>query len=418
MSDVREIKSDVIIVGAGLVGLASALALGHPRAGLGLKVSIVDAQTIDFSLAPEFDGRASAISRASKNMLEALGAWQDLETKAQPICDIVVTDSKLEDSNRPTFLRFDQQDNQQWPAAYMLENRFIRQALLDQIGNVKQISFYAPCNVNDFVAGSHLAEIILDDGKVLSAPLVIAADGRNSSLRQRAGLKTIGWDYGQRGIVATIDHERPHNGVAEENFLPAGPFAILPLKQPCRSSLVWTEREDIANGLMSAGDEEFDRELERRFGDHLGEIKRSGARWSYPLSMQLAKDYAAPRLMLVGDAAHVVHPLAGLGFNLGLRDAAALAEVVGEALHLGMDFGALDVGENYQAWRRFDNLTAAFMMDALNRLFSNNSPTVRHIRDLGLALVENSPAAKRFFINEAAGLSGKLPKLMRGSAAA
>ncbi len=413
MSDVTEIKADVIVVGGGLVGLAVSLGLAASKPGLGLSVVIVDAQMVDHTLLPEFDGRASAISKASRNMLEALGVWKELEPHALPISDIVVSDSQLSDNVRPVFLRFDQRDNQQWPSAYMVENRFMRQALLAQVKRTTNIEFFAPCKVTAMKAGPYFAQTTLDDNRVLSAPLVVAADGRNSQLRQQAGIKTIGWNYRQHGIVATIEHERPHGGVAEEHFLPVGPFAILPLKQPCRSSLVWTEREDIALKLMQAPDEEFDRELGVRFGTHLGKFKRIGPRWSYPLSLQLATDYVAPRLMLVGDAAHVVHPLAGLGFNLGLRDAAALVEVVKDALHLGLDFGNLNVGENYQSWRRFDNFSAALMMDGLNRLFSNASPTIRQIRDMGLGLVENSPAAKQFFIKEAAGLSGKLPELMQ-----
>ncbi len=404
-----EIKTDVIIVGGGLVGLASALGLAQ----IGLKVAIVDVQVVDETLLPEFDGRASALSKTSRTMFEALGVWKDLEQHAQPISKIIVTDSELGDAVRPVFLNFDQRDGQQFPAAYMLENRFTRQALLGQVKKTQNITFFAPHKVIDMAAGVHFAQVKLDDDRVLSAPLVVAADGRNSFLRRQAGLKTVGWDYNQNGIVATIEHQHPHNGVAEEHFLPVGPFAILPLKQPCRSSLVWTERSDVATDLMSAGDDRFDYELKRRFGDHLGKIRRIGPRWSYPLSLQLAVDYVAPRLVLVGDAAHVVHPLAGLGLNLGLRDAAALVDVIADALHLGLDFGTVDVGENYQAWRRFDNLTAAFMMEALNRLFSNSSPGLRQIRDMGLGLVENSAMAKRFFMKEAAGATGNLPKLMR-----
>ena len=411
MSEPKEVRADIIIAGGGLVGLASAL--GLVRAGL--KVAIVDAQVVDDTLLPEFDGRASAISKTSKNMFKSLGVWQELEQHAQPITNITVTDSELSDAVRPAFLHFDQRDDAQFPAAYMVENRYIRQALLGRIKEAANITFFAPHKVVNMTVGLHLAKVTLDDNRVLSAPLVIAADGRNSFLRRHAGLKTVGWEYNQHGIVATIEHQHPHNGVAEEHFLPVGPFAILPLRQPCRSSLVWTERRDIATGLMNAGDDRFDSELKRRFGDHLGSIKRIGPRWSYPLSLQLAVDYIAPRLMLVGDAAHVVHPLAGLGLNLGLRDAAALIDVVADALHLGLDFGTVGVGENYQAWRRFDNLTAALMMDALNRLFSNSSPSLRQIRDMGLGLVENSAMAKRFFMKEAAGSAGNLPKLMRDS---
>ena len=408
-----KIKSDIIVVGGGLVGLACAAALGHAKAGPRLSVSIVDAQAADFSVMPEFDGRASALSTASKNMLAALGAWESLNEQAQPISDIVVTDSELEDASRPTFLKFDARDNAHSPAAYMVENRHTRQALAAQVVAAPEISFFAPNKVVDFSGEGQRAEITLDDGRMLSASLVIAADGRNSALRQSSGIKTIGWQYDQHGIVATIEHEQPHGGIAEENFMPAGPFAILPLKNPCHSSLVWTEYADVTKQLMAASDEEFDTALKQRFGSHLGAIKRIGPRWSYPLSMQLAQEYSGPRLMLVGDAAHVVHPLAGLGFNLGLRDVAALVDVVADAVHLGQDIGAADVGENYQQLRRFDNAATAFMMDGLNRLFSNKSTVARHIRDFGLELVDNSPLAKSFFMNEAAGLSGDLPKMMR-----
>lgn len=408
-----KIKSDIIIVGGGLVGMACALALGDAKSGPGLSISIIDTQAIDITILPEFDGRASALSKASKNMLNAIGAWDHLAEHAQPISDIVVTDSALEDAHRPTFLRFDQDDNPQWPTAFMVENRYIRQALAQQVSTCPQITFYAPNKVASTTFSATSAEIVLEDGTQLSAPLVIAADGRNSQLRQQAEIKTIGWAYDQHGIVATIEHEKPHKGIAEEHFLPAGPFAILPLKHPNQSSLVWTEHSDIAKQLMAASDDDFNAALSQRFGDHLGSHKRIGPRWSYPLSMQLANDYVAQRLMLVGDAAHVVHPLAGLGFNLGLRDAAALRDVVVDALLLGLDFGASDVGENYQKWRRFDNVSTAFMMDVLNRLFSNQSTIARYTRDFGLGLVENSTLAKSYFIKEAAGLSGNLPEIMR-----
>ncbi len=252
-------------------------------------------------------------------------------------------------------------------------------------------------------------------GAEISARLLVAADGARSRIREQAGIATHGWNYGQSGIVTTVAHEREHNGRAEEHFLPAGPFAILPLTGK-RSSIVWTETSDEAERLVALPDADFHNELERRFGLHLGDIEVVGPRRAFPLGLFTARSFIAERLALIGDAAHVIHPIAGQGLNMGLRDVGALAEVIVDGARLGLDPGAYDILERYQRWRRFDTLTMGVATDGLNRLFSNRSDALRLIRDVGLGLVERLPALKRIFINEAAGFTGDVPKLLRGQA--
>jgi len=256
----------------------------------------------------------------------------------------------------------------------------------------------------------------LKDGEEISAALVIAADGRDSALRTQMGMQVIGWSYPQTGIVATVEHERPHNGVAYEHFLPSGPFAILPMTGN-RSSLVWTEAKSKAPGLLALDEEKFNAELAQRFGAHLGKTKAAGPRWSYPLSFHIARDFVRTRFALAGDCAHGIHPIAGQGLNLGLKDAAALAEVLLDAGRLGRDIGALDTLKRYERWRRFDSFALAASTDALNRLFSNDIAPLRHLRDLGLGIVDSIAPARRFFMRHAGGDIGKLPRLMKGEAA-
>jgi 2-octaprenyl-6-methoxyphenol hydroxylase len=247
----------------------------------------------------------------------------------------------------------------------------------------------------------------------LRGRLAVSAEGRNSPSREAAGISVSGWSYHQAGIVCTVRHDQPHNGVAQEHFLPAGPFAILPLVGN-RSSLVWTEREDLTPTMMALDDAAFRNEVAKRFGDYLGTLEIEGPRWSYPLSLQLAESYVAPRLVLVGDAAHGMHPIAGQGLNVGLRDVAALAQVLTDAARLGFDIGGRDVLERYQRWRRFDNLTLLAVTDVLNKLFSNDIEPVRMLRGAGLAAVDKMPALKRLFMRHARGSVGKLPRLLAG----
>lgn len=404
-----DIETDVLIVGGGLVGLPLALALDQG----GLDCVVVDAVDPETAMAARFDGRVSAIAFASARMLEQLGVMARLEGQCQPINDIVVSDGRVREGASPLFLHFDHREIGDAPLGYMVENRHTRLALHDVAGGAAHVRLIAPAGVGDVAFDGAGVTAALNDGRTVRARVCIAADGRASRLRETAGIKTVGWGYDQVGIVATVEHELPHEGVAQEYFLPSGPFAILPMTGN-RSSLVWTEKDSQAAAIFALDDAGFADEMRARFGDYLGACKPVGPRWSYPLSLQLARDYVRPRLALVGDAAHVVHPIAGQGLNLGLRDAAALAEVLIDAERLGLDIGAENVLERYQRWRRFDNVTLAVATDALNRLFSNDVGPVRLVRDLGLGLVNLVGPARRFFMREAGGAVGALPRLFKG----
>ncbi|MCX8498868.1 MAG: UbiH/UbiF/VisC/COQ6 family ubiquinone biosynthesis hydroxylase, partial [Caulobacteraceae bacterium] len=350
--------ADVIIVGAGMAGMTLALALVSG----GLRPLLIDPQTFDAQQAPEFDGRSSAIAYSSFRLWKAIGVGNDLAAQAQNIEQILVTDGRTPGAANgaasPFFLRFDSAEiadrSDGEPLGYMLENRSIRAALAQAVIDAA-IPVLAPATVISASVDGSAAEVTLSDGRVLRAPLVVGAEGRHSIIRQAAKIGTVGWDYAQSGVVATVGMAKPHEGVAHEYFLPSGPFAILPLTGN-RASLVWTEKTDRAEALRSARPEVFEAHLRRRFGDFLGEIEVLGPRFVYPLSLQLAEEMAAPRLVLMGDAAHGIHPIAGQGLNLGLKDAAALAEVLTDAIRLCEDIGSLVVLERYAAWRRFDNV--------------------------------------------------------------
>jgi 2-octaprenyl-6-methoxyphenol hydroxylase len=409
MPDQPEIaRADVVIAGGGFAGLSLALAL---RQGLGDSFKVIVADPA-FAADAGPDLRASAIAAAARRMFETLGVWDTVAADAQPILDMVVTDSKLKDAVRPVFLTFAGEVEEGEPFAHMIENAPLNAALaaMARAGGIELLA----TAVTGFVQDSRHIAVSLGGGDA-SASLLVAADGARSRVRERAGIATHGWAYGQSAIVTTVAHEREHNGRAEEHFLPAGPFAILPLKGN-RSSLVWTETDAEAARIVALPDAEFHAELERRFGLHLGDISAVGAKRAYPLGLFIARAFVADRIALVGDAAHVIHPIAGQGLNMGLRDVAALAEAIVDAARLGLDIGGADVLERYQRWRRFDTMAMGVATDGLNRLFSNESDVLRLMRDVGLGLVDRMPALKSFFIREAAGVTGEVPKLMRGEA--
>ena len=400
--------ADVVIAGGGFAGLALALAL---RQGLGSSFRIVVADPA-FAADARTDPRASAIAAAARRMFETLGVWDAVVANAQPILDMIVTNSKLKDAVRPVFLTFAGEVEPDEPFAHMIENAPLNAALA-----AKARALGIELRATAVTGFEHHGRIIVSfgDGGTTSAGLLVAADGARSRVREQAGIATHGWSYGQSAIVTTVTHEREHNGRAEEHFLPAGPFAILPLKGR-RSSLVWTETDAEAARIIALPEAEFHAELERRFGLHLGEIGVAGARHAYPLGLFIARSFIADRIALVGDAAHVIHPIAGQGLNMGLRDVAALAEAIVDAARLGLDPGGADVLERYQRWRRFDTMAMGVATDGLNRLFSNESDVLRLMRDVGLGLVDRMPALKSFFIREAAGVTGEVPKLLRGEA--
>jgi 2-octaprenyl-6-methoxyphenol hydroxylase len=400
--------TDILIAGGGMAGLTAALAIhaGAPD----LRVEIVDAKAPATSGGDE---RASAIAAGARRMLEQLGIWPSIAEEAQPILSMEITDSRTRDVVRPIFLTFDTAAEGE-PFAHMVSNGPLVAALRSAAENAG-IQVTAPDSVARFDAREGRMEVGLGSGEERRPALLVAADGLRSRLRALAGIKTVSWTYPQAAIVVTVRHERPHDGIAVEHFLPSGPFAILPLKGE-RSSLVWTERKEDASRLMASDDFVFLLELERRFGHRLGKIELGGPRQSYPLSLTLARDFVRPRFALLGDAAHGIHPIAGQGLNLGFRDAAALAETIVDAHRLGLDIGSLPVLRGYERWRRYDTWQMGVMTDLLNRLFSNDFAPLRALRDIGLGLVDRLPRLKNVFIGEAAGLSGELPKLMRGEA--
>lgn len=397
---------DVIIVGGGLIGSALAVALG----GAGLRVALVDRLDPATMVDVPFDGRASAISHASCRALEAIGAWKHLTADAQPILDI-----RISEGDSLLFLHYDHRELGDGPLGFMLENRHLRRGLFAAISEIANIELFAPAELSGLERTGNAAVARLADGGTLRGRLVAAADGRASPLREAAGIRVHGWSYAQSGIVCTVVHERPHRGVAHERFLPAGPFAILPLTGN-RSSLVWTEPSAVADRLIELDGTAFDDEMRDRFGDFLGHVASVGPRWSYPLALHNADTYRARRLALVGDAAHGMHPIAGQGLNLGFRDVAALAEAVVDAARLGLDIGGSDVLSRYETWRRFDSMTLLAVTDGLNRLFSYDIGAVKMARDAGLAAVNRLPPLKRFFVRHAQGTVGKLPRMLRGAA--
>ena len=417
-------EAEVVIVGGGLVGLSLGIAL----AGSGAETVVLDRADPARLTAAPYDGRSSAIARGSAQVLEGLGIWAKLQAGAQPILDIRVSDGRVGRGAAPFFLHYAQADlesDSAGPLGYIVENRLTRQALYARAAELPKLTLLAPAAVAELNRGPAQVEARLEGGQTIRAQVVVAADGRNSVLRREAGIKTTAWDYPQCGIVATIHHDRPHHGVAHEHFLPAGPFAMLPMVDAPgespeagahRSSLVWTERRELVPAMMRLSDADFSAELQRRFGTSLGALREVGGRWSYPLSLMLAERIVERRLALIGDAAHVIHPIAGQGLNLGLRDVAALAETLIDARRLGLDLGGAEVLAGYPRWRRFDNLALVAVTDGLNRLFSNDLGPLRLARDLGLAAVNQVPPLKRLFMRHAMGLVGDLPRLVKGEA--
>ena len=405
MTGPGEQRYDVIIVGAGPVGLTLALAL--VRSAPQLAVALVDRRRLSVPR----DNRASAIAAGVRRVFEALGVWDDMAGRAQPITAMRITDSGRTDLARPVFLQFDGDVAPGEPFAHMVPNQASGAALLAAAEGA--LTVVAPAEIADWSGEGARARLTLADGVVLAAPLVVAADGARSGLRQRAGIGTIGHDYRQTGLVATIGHELAHEGVAYEHFRPAGPFASLPLPGN-RSSLVWTEADADAPRFLAMGAEQLAGEIEAVMGSSLGAVTVEDELMSFPLRLQLARSFIGPRLALVGDAAHVIHPIAGQGLNLGLKDVAALAEVVVEAMRLGLDHGAADTLRRYQAWRRFDTASMAMVTDGMNRLFSNDIAPIRALRDFGLGLVDRSGPIKSALIRTASGFDGHGPRLLSG----
>jgi 2-octaprenyl-6-methoxyphenol hydroxylase len=400
-------QRSIVIGGGAFAGLGLALAL---RQGLGAEVPVIVADPA-LAARPSRDPRATAIVAACRRLFDVIGVWNEVAENAQPILDMVVTDSNLDDATRPVFLTFTGEVEPGEPFAHMVENRHLIDALVKH-AEAEGVELRATA-VSSCDSRSDGIDVTFGDGSTVDAALLVAADGARSKLRERAGIATHGWDYNQSGIVVTVAHERDHHGRAEEHFLPAGPFAILPLTGK-RSSLVWTETRGEAARIIALAADDFLRELELRFGLQLGEITVLDQPRAFPLSYFVARSFIGERLALVGDAAHVIHPIAGQGLNMGLKDVAALAEVIVDAARLGVDFGEASVLERYQRWRRFDTMAMGLATNSLNFLFSNRSTLLRSVRDIGLGIVDRLPPLKDVFIRQAAGLTGEVPRLLKG----
>lgn len=402
---------DVVVAGGGLAGLPLALAL---RQGLGdgARIAIAD-PAFAVPDARSTDIRASAFAAGGRRLFEALGVWERVARDAQPMLAMEITDSKLGDAARPVFLSFDGEVAPGEPFAHMVPNAALQDAMTD-LARARGIALL-PAGITAFAAGSATTRISLSDGSAIAARLLCACDGGRSKLRALAGIGVVGWSYHQSAIMLTVGHERPHEGKAIEHFLPGGPFAMLPLTGN-RSCVVWTEPTETAKSLLRLPRILLQDELERRFGLELGAIEILDEPKAFPLGFQMARAFVADRFALVGDAAHTIHPIAGQGINMGLRDVAALAEAVTDAARLGLDIGGPDVLERYQRWRRFDTLTMGAATDGLNRLFGVRADVARLVRDVGLGLVERLPRLKSFFIRDAAGIAGAAPRLLRGEA--
>ncbi|MGD9968403.1 MAG: UbiH/UbiF/VisC/COQ6 family ubiquinone biosynthesis hydroxylase [Hyphomonadaceae bacterium] len=415
MANRRGFDADVILSGGGLVGQTLALALDQA----GVSVIVIDASKPSDTLAPAFDGRAFAIAFASYRMWRALGLGEQLDEVAQPIEQIMVTDGKLGRGPSLLHLHFDRAEMRDTdePLGLMLEARHVRLALDSAVKARASITMIQPMSVAAIERDPAGVAVTLADGRKLRAPLLAGTDGRRSFVRNAVGIRTIGWDYPVTAIVATIAHEKPHEAVAHEFFLPNGPFAILPLKGN-RANIVWAEPRAAAEALLNMNEADFLAELRRRFGEFLGELALEGPRFGYPLSLQLAERMIDDRVALAGDSAHGIHPLAGQGLNLGLKDCAALAECIADGVSVGLDPGDVSSLERYQRWRRFDNVTMALGMEFFDKLFSNDIRPLRAARTLGLAAVNAVGPARRFFMKYAGGGAGDLPKLLRGESLA
>lgn len=399
---------DIAIVGGGLNGPALALA----AAQVGLRVIVLDATSHKPRKNAKFDGRAYALALASKRLMAAVGVWENVAQDAEPMLNIRVSDGRAGVGASPFFMDFDHAELEEGPMGYMVEDRHLRYALQAAMQTSPLIEYRLATRVTGQSTGPEGVTLSLANNQKITTRLLVGADGRQSGTAARAGITYTGWQYGQTALVCAVEHDRPHGGVAHQFFMPAGPMAVLPLSAR-RSTVVWSEKTDSAAVIKTLDDAAFLDVLRPRFGDFLGDIALTGGRFSYPLGMMIAKNYIAPNVALIGDAAHGVHPIAGQGLNAGLRDVAALIQVLSEAKQRGEDFASQPVLARYQLWRRFDATALAVATDGFNRLFSNDNPILRLGRDLGMGMLNAMPKVRRGILREAAGLTGDLPDLMR-----
>ena len=399
---------DIAIVGGGLNGPALALA----AAQVGLRVIVLDATSHKPRKNAKFDGRAYALALASKRLMAAVGVWENVAQDAEPMLNIRVSDGHAGVGASPFFMDFDHAELEEGPMGYMVEDRHLRYALQAAMQTSPLIEYRLATRVTGQSTGPEGVTLSLANNQKITTRLLVGADGRQSGTAARAGITYTGWQYGQTALVCAVEHDRPHGGVAHQFFMPAGPMAVLPLSAR-RSTVVWSEKTDSATVIKTLDDAAFLDVLRPRFGDFLGDIALTGGRFSYPLGMMIAKNYIAPNVALIGDAAHGVHPIAGQGLNAGLRDVAALIQVLSEAKQRGEDFASQPVLARYQLWRRFDATALAVATDGFNRLFSNDNPILRLGRDVGMGMLNAMPKVRRGILREAAGLTGDLPDLMR-----
>jgi 2-octaprenyl-6-methoxyphenol hydroxylase len=401
--------TDIVIVGGGLNGTALALAFAQ----VGFDSTVVDALPVDTRKDVAFDGRGYALALTSQRMLNVLGVWDGIRGESEPILDIKVSDGRPGEGASPYFLHFDHHEIEEGPMGHMIEDRFLRRALLDRVADTDRVTHLSGVKVTAHSVETGGVTVTLDDGRELRGRMLVGCDGRQSQVAQRSGIRRTGWQYSQSSLVCAVEHELPHNGCAHQLFMPSGPLAILPLPGN-RSSIVWTESSARADAIHDLSDAEYLACLRPCFGEFLGDVQLAGGRFKYPLGLSLAQSFVSDRVALVGDAAHGIHPLAGQGLNLGLRDVAALAEVLADAARRGQDIGSSNALQPYEQWRRFDTAALAVATDGINRVFSNDNPLLRAARDLALGAVNAAPAARRSMIRQAAGLTGDLPKLMQG----
>lgn len=401
---------DVIISGGGLVGLSMAVALAQAH----MQVCVIEQGDMPAQLEPQFDGRTCAVSLGSKRILDSIGAWQPMAAHAEPITDI-----RISEGHSPFFLHYSHEEIRDEmngePFGYIVENRYIRHALHSVAATLPGLAIRDRCAIAAYMPHESHVEVTIRSIKsgemqTLRARLLIGAEGKNSPLREMAGIRSTGWSYHETAIVCTIAHEKPHGGLAQERFLPAGPFAVLPMTHS-RSSLVWVEPDDRVSMYMELPKEEMEQEISERVGGYLGKIELAGKCFSYPLALVHANRYISQRLALIGDSAHGMHPIAGQGVNLGFRDVAVLCELLEEKFALGLDIGAEEVLEHYQRWRRLDNVSMLGVTDGLNRLFALRQGPMRLARGLGMMGVQMLPPLKRFLMRHAMGLAGDLPKM-------
>lgn len=400
--------SDILIVGGGLAGPTLALALAKS----GFAVTVIDALEEKIRRNAAFDGRSYAVALTSCRLLQGIGLWPALQDNAQPILDIKVSDGRAGEGPSPFFMHFDHRDLGPDPMGHMIEDRHIRRALLDAMEAEPKVTHLSGQTVVEQAPDTSAVTVTLADGRTLRGRVLIGADGRQSGTAARAGIKRTGWVYGQTALVCALEHEKPHNGIAHQFFMPAGPLAILPLKGN-RSAIVWSETAEQGADINAMDDADYLKVLMPRFGSFLGDISLAGKRYTYPLNLSLAHRLVDERTALIADAAHGVHPIAGQGLNAGMRDIAALVDVFGDAKRLGEDIGSIAVLKRYEEWRRFDNAALAVATDSFNRLFSNDNALLRMGRDIGMGVINALPGLRRGFMREAAGLNGDLPTLMQ-----